>query len=438
MAASSKITIIGGGLAGSEAAYQCAKRGAKVEVLEMKPIRFSPAHTMETLAELVCSNSLKSLSIENASGILKEEMRLADSLVIKAADSARVPAGAALAVDRAAFSAFITNVLKAMGVSVIRGEVIEMPCERPLIIATGPLTSDEFAVRIKELVGTESLYFYDAVAPIIYKESIDLSKAFMASRYGKGGGDYLNCPLSEEEYSRFVEELTKADCLSPRAFEDMKVFESCMPVEALAERGFKTLVFGPMRPVGLIDPKTGKRPFAVVQLRMENLGGTLYNMVGFQTRLPFSEQKRVFRLIPALESAEFARYGKLHRNTYISSPGLIENSMQFKKDPGIFFAGQLTGVEGYCESAASGLIAGVNGFRRLNGLAPVCPPSSSMTGALLSHVSSVHAGPLQPMNVNFGLLPPIPGKDARERQARRAIEAFGVWANEILETSRTF
>ena len=254
----SKITIIGGGLAGSEAAYQCAKRGARVEVLEMKPARFSPAHTMETLAELVCSNSLKSLSIENGSGVLKEEMRLADSLVLRAADLTRVPAGLALAVDRAAFSSFITNALNAMGVTVIRGEVIEMPCERPLIIATGPLTSDEFAVRIKELVGTESLYFYDAVAPIVYKESIDLSKAFMASRYGKGGGDYLNCPLSEEEYSRFVGELTKADCLSPRPFEDMKVFESCMPVEALAERGVKTLVFGPMRPVGLIDPRPAR------------------------------------------------------------------------------------------------------------------------------------------------------------------------------------
>jgi len=426
MPMSGKVTIIGGGLAGAEAAWQAVKRGAQAVIHEMKPVVKSPAHTLDTLAELVCSNSLKSESLENASGVLKAEMRSLGSLVLKAAEAARVPAGSTLAVDRAAFSEFITSALIEAGVEVVRGEVTGLPEARPLVLATGPLTSDAFAVAIQELIGAGSLNFYDAVAPIVYAESIDMDRAFFASRYSKGEPDYLNCPMTEEEYGAFYEELVKADTARMREFEEMKSFEACMPIEVMAHRGPRTLLFGPMRPVGLTDPATGKRPFAVVQLRKENRQGTLYNIVGFQTRLTFGEQRRIFAMIPALRNAEFARLGKLHRNSYIDSPRLLGETQQFRADPSIFFAGQITGVEGYCESAASGILAGLNAARLLAGKDPVCPPETTMTGALMRHISSCQ-GPFTPMNANMGLLPPENGRDRREKQARKALADMEAW-----------
>lgn len=428
-----EVTIIGGGLAGAEAAYQIARRGGRVVIIEEKPARFSPAHTSPMLAELVCSNSLKSDALDNAAGLLKEEMRLLDSLVIKAAEATRVPAGKTLAVDRGAFSGFVTSALVDAGVRVVREEATAIPDSRPLIIATGPLTSDAFASAVGGLIGSEGLYFYDAVAPIVYKDGINMGKAFFASRYGKGGDDYINCPLDGQEYERFYDALVEADKAAVREFEDVKVFEGCMPIEVMAERGVKTLLFGPMRPVGLTDPKTGKRPHAVVQLRRENMEGTLYNMVGFQTRLKFPDQKKVFRLIPALESAEFARLGKLHRNSYIDSPRLLLSTQQLKKDTGIFFAGQITGVEGYCESAASGLLAGINALRLIKGFDAMTPPASTLTGALMRHISDEQKRNFSPMNANMGLLPDMPGraKDKREAQVKKAIEEFGTWSSEF-------
>lgn len=429
-----KVVVLGGGLAGCEAAYAAVKAGFKAVVHEMKPVRFSPAHTMETLGELVCSNSLKSESIENASGVLKEEMRLLGSLVLEAADKTRVAAGKTLAVDRTEFSAFITARLTALGVEIVRGEAVDLPSDRPLVIATGPLTSDVLAGRIQTLVGAESLNFYDAVAPIVYADSIDMDMAFRQSRYGKGGDDYINCPLNEEEYRRFYDELVKADIASARPFEDMRSFEACMPIEVMAHRGPKTLLFGPMRPVGLIDPRTGVRPFAVVQLRSENASMTLYNLVGFQTRMTFAEQKRVLGLIPALRRAEYARYGKLHRNSYIDSPRLLMETGQLRAEPSIIFAGQLTGVEGYVESSVSGIIAGINAARLIRGLGAVCPPETTVTGALLRHISDCSVKKFSPMNANFGLLPEVPGRDRREIQARRAIKDMAGWVNDCLAT----
>ncbi|MBI5642523.1 MAG: methylenetetrahydrofolate--tRNA-(uracil(54)-C(5))-methyltransferase (FADH(2)-oxidizing) TrmFO [Deltaproteobacteria bacterium] len=427
------ITIIGGGLAGCEAAYQVAKRGGKAVIHEMKPLRFSPAHSLSTLSELVCSNSLKSESLENASGLLKEEMRLLDSIVIKAAEATRVPAGKTLAVDRTAFSNHITDTLEAMGVEIKRGEVTDMPPARPLIIATGPLTSDAFAESIAGIIGSASLHFFDAVAPIVYRDSIDMDKAFKASRYGKGGDDYINCPFTEEEYNRFLSQLMEADKVRAHEFEDASYFERCMPIEVMAGRGPKTLLFGPMRPVGLKDPRTGERPFAVLQLRRENMEDTLYNMVGFQTRLTFPAQKKVFRLIPGLENAEFARLGKLHRNSFIDSPWCLLNTLQFKKDANILFAGQITGVEGYNESAVSGLIAGINAFKLAIGEEPLSPPEATMTGALFKYITNAKTG-FQPMNANMGLLPEIAGKDRREQQVRRALGELKAWRDEVLAT----
>lgn len=430
-----KITIIGGGLAGCEAAYQVVKRGGRAALHEMKPERFSPAHALPTLSELVCSNSLKSESLENASGLLKEEMRLLDSLIVKTAYETRVPAGKTLAVDRVAFSNRVTDTLSEMGVEIIRGEVREAPGERPLIIATGPLTSDAFAEAVQGLVGSRNLNFYDAVAPIVYRDSIDMDSAFKASRYGKGGDDYINCPLSKEEYDIFLEELLKADRARMREFEDMTSFEACMPIEVMAERGPQTLLFGPMRPVGLTDPRTGKRPYAAVQLRRENMEDTLYNIVGFQTRLTYPEQKRIFALIPALRNVEFARLGKLHRNSYLDSPRLITASQQLRAEPSIFFAGQITGVEGYVESTVSGLLAGINALRRAQGRDPVVPPETTITGALMRHISTgPPKGVFSPMNANMGLLPELKGKDRREKQAKRSIEDLTAWKNEFLET----
>ena len=428
-----EVFIIGGGLAGSEAAYRVAKMGLMATVFEMKPLRFSAAHGSFDLAELVCSNSLKSEGIENGSGLLKEEMKSLDSIVIRAAYATRVPAGKALAVDRAAFSKYITCALEAAGVKIIRKEMTSMPDMRPLVIATGPLTADAFAESIQGLVGRKSFHFYDAVAPIVYRDSIDMGIAFMSSRYNRGGNDYINCPLERDEYERFFAELTAADRLTPREFEDERVFESCMPIEALALRGPKTLLFGPMRPVGLIDPRTGKRPYAAVQLRRENREDTLYNIVGFQTRLSFPDQKRVFRIIPGLERAEFARLGKLHRNSFINSPALLSSTLQLRRDPSIFLAGQITGVEGYCESSATGIIAGINAARMLKGKKPVSPPKTTMIGALLGHIAEASPEAFQPMNANFGLLPAM-GKNGRGAKAEVALKDFTEWRNEFLES----
>ncbi|MBI2412162.1 MAG: methylenetetrahydrofolate--tRNA-(uracil(54)-C(5))-methyltransferase (FADH(2)-oxidizing) TrmFO [Deltaproteobacteria bacterium] len=421
-----EIVIIGGGLAGSEAAYQILKRGGRARIIEMKPVKYSPAHTLPTFAELVCSNSLKSDAIENASGLLKEEMRLMGSLVIMAAEATRVPAGKTLAVDRTEFSKYITNELERMGAVIERVEAVSIPEERPLVIATGPLTSDVFAAAVSNLIGRERLFFHDAVAPIVYKESIDFEKAFKASRYGKGGDDYINCPFTEVEYERFYSALTTAEGFAGHGFDSLKYFEGCMPIEELGRRGPKTLLFGPMRPVGLRDPRTDARPFAIVQLRRENLEDTLYNIVGFQTRMTIPEQKRVLRLIPGLENAEFARFGKLHRNSYIDSPSLLHKSLQLKDDSNIFFAGQMTGVEGYVESAVSGLLAGMNAWRLAEGRETAAPPPTTMTGALLAHITAPSKD-FQPMNANMGLLPELPGKDRRERQAERALKDMKAW-----------
>lgn len=430
------VTIIGGGLAGSEAAWQVVKGGLRARIIEMKPARFSPAHSIETLAELVCSNSLKSESMDNASGLLKAEMRSMGSVVLEAAEATRVPAGNTLAVDRNAFSARVTGLLLSSGVEVVREELKRLPDSRPLIIATGPLTTDELAADIQRLVGSESLNFYDAVAPIVYRDSIDMARAFKASRWGKGGDDYINCPMDESEYERFYAALVGSDRVEKREFEEIKSFEGCMPIEVMAERGPKTLLFGPMRPVGLTDPRTGKRPYAVVQLRRENLEDTLYNLVGFQTRLTYPEQKKVFRLIPGLEAAEFARLGKLHRNIFIDSPRLLTGFQQLRSDPSVFFAGQITGVEGYMESAASGMLAGMNALLLVRGLPTVTPPPATMTGALMRYISEETRAGFQPMNSNMGLLPPLPGKDRRERQIERALADFRRWYEETLETLR--
>ncbi|MEE9614892.1 MAG: methylenetetrahydrofolate--tRNA-(uracil(54)-C(5))-methyltransferase (FADH(2)-oxidizing) TrmFO [Thermodesulfobacteriota bacterium] len=400
------VTVIGGGLAGCEAAYRVARLGGKATLYEMKPRRFSPAHKLDGLAELVCSNSLKSVSLENSSGLLKEEMRRLGSIVVEAAEATSVPAGKALAVDREAFSAYITKALTDAGVELRREEVTALPPSRPLVIATGPLTSDGLAAELKGFLGSGNLYFYDAIAPIIYKDSINFDVAFMGSRYGKGGDDYVNCPMTGEEYHSFVEELTGAERVALRAFEKIPFFEGCMPVETMADRGLKTLSFGPMKPVGFTDPRTGRRPAAIVQLRRENSADSLYNMVGFQTRLTHPEQKRVFSLIPGLERASFARLGSIHRNSYIDSPNLLLPTLQLKGEPSVFFAGQLTGVEGYCESAVSGIIAGINAWKLSSGREPVFPPPVTMTGALLRYITEPVAGKgaFQPMNANFGLL----------------------------------
>lgn len=423
-----EVTIIGGGLAGCEAAWQAAKRGLDATIFEMRPTLRSAAHTTDGLAELVCSNSLKSLSLDNASGLLKEEMRILGSLVIEAATATSVPAGNTLAVDRAAFSAYITDALDVAGVKVIRGEITGIPASRPLVVATGPLTSDAFAAAISGLLGKGALFFYDAVAPIVYGESIDMTRSFFASRYDKGEADYINCPLTGPEYERFYAELIAADEVEGRAFEDLRLFEGCMPIEAMAKRGPKTLLFGPMKPVGLVDPATGRRPFAVVQLRKEDRIGGLYNIVGFQTRLRYVDQKRVLRLIPGLANAEFARLGKMHRNSYIESPELLNGAQQLRTDPSIFFAGQITGVEGYCESALSGILAGINAFRFCKGLPAVCPPPETISGALMAHISASKTRPFQPMNANMGLLPLGTGKERRPEAVKAAVAGITAWA----------
>ena len=402
------VTVVGAGLAGSEAAWQLAVRGVQVRLFEMRPQKKSPAHHTDFFAELVCSNSLRGNSLENAVGLLKEEMRRLGSIIIECADRTSVPAGGALAVDRAEFARLVTSMVSQHpNIELIREEVTEIITGNPVVIATGPLTSEAMATAIKGLTGREYFYFYDAAAPIVSCESLNHDKVFRASRYDKGEAAYLNCPMNKEEYEKFYLALVKAERVSLREFEKEIFFEGCMPVEELASRGFQTLLFGPLKPVGLTDPRTGQRPYAVVQLRQDNTDGTLFNIVGFQTHLKFEDQKRVFRMIPGLENAEFARFGVMHRNTFINSPELLKPTLQLKNDDNLFFAGQITGVEGYVESAAMGLVAGINAARRFLAKEPVVFPADTAHGALCKYITTADPKHFQPMNVNFGLLPPL-------------------------------
>lgn len=404
----SKVTIIGAGLAGSEAAWQVAEAGFDVELYEMRPHVMPPAHHTDQFAELVCSNSLRGAAVENAVGLLKEEMRRLNSLIIKAADLNKVPAGGALAVDRDGFSKYITDTLKNHPrIKVMNQEVTEIPEAEPLIIASGPLTSPTLSEAIGNMTGKDYLYFYDAAAPILVGESLDMGKVYRASRYGKGDDDYLNCPMTKEQYIEFWNALTTAETVPVKNFEKPIFFEGCMPVEEMASRGIDTLRFGPLKPVGLEHPETGEKPYAVIQLRQDNFAATLYNIVGFQTHLKWPEQERVFRLIPGLEKAEFVRLGVMHRNTFINSPKLLKSTMQLTDNNSVFFAGQITGVEGYVESAASGLVAGFNAARKLAGLEPVTFPGETAHGALCQYITNTEAKHFQPMNINFGLLPPL-------------------------------
>jgi len=420
-----KLVVIGGGLAGSEAAWQAAQWGMQVTLYEMRPDRLTPAHRTGNLAELVCSNSLGSNLIDRAPGLLKEELRRLGSLIMACADATMVPAGGALAVDRQAFAQRVTQrVADHPRIHLQREEVKSIPQGTPTVIATGPLTSDALAAEIAALTGQEYLYFYDAMALIVSYESIDLNRAFRASRYGRDseqgeGGDYINCPMSREEYDRFVDELLAAETIPLHQFEqeDARFFEACLPVEVIAQRGRQALAYGPLKPVGLVDPHTGKRPYAVVQLRQDNLAGTLYNMVGFQTNLRWGEQEQVFRLIPGLERAEFVRFGQMHRNTFISSPLLLRSTMQLKGRDDLFFGGQITGTEGYVGSTASGLVAGLNAARRMAGKPLIAFPPTTMLGALCRYVTSAAPEGFQPMKPNFGLMPALerPVRKKRDR-----------------------
>ena len=428
------IVVIGAGLAGCEACWQIARRGGKVILYEMKPEVYSPAHRSPLFAEMVCSNSFKSESIENAHGVLKEEMGRLDSLVLQAAKETRVPAGDALAVDREAFSKRITDTLERLrNVEIIRKEVSTIPRDEITIVASGPLTSEALSQEIQRVTGNDHLFFYDAISPIVTADSINFQKAFKASRYGKGGNDYVNCPMDEEEYYRFVDALNQAERIAIRSFERRYLFEGCLPVEEMAERGKETLAYGPLKPVGLIDPRTGKQPFAVVQLRQEDRFETLFSLVGFQTRLRHGEQKRVFRMIPGLEKAEFVRLGSMHLNTFIDSPRLLSASLQLKTHPNLFFAGQMTGVEGYMESTAIGLLSGINAHRYANGMPAIVPPPTTAMGALVDYITHSSAVPFQPMNINFGLFPPLSGKSRgrgkRLLMARRALREMEEWKN---------
>ena len=439
MTGQGRVTVIGGGLAGCEAAWQLLRRGHRVRLCEMKPSSYSSAHKSPLLAELVCSNSLRSNTPENAVGLLKEEMRRLDSLIMAAADATAVPAGKALAVDRSAFSRLIEERLTAQpGLEILRGEVKSIPVEGVTIIATGPLTSDALARDIAALTGSEYLYFYDAISPIIEAESIVMDRVFAASRYGHGEADYLNCPMDRETYESFWTVLTEAEEVPRHSFEILKCFEGCLPVEVIAKRGIETLTHGPMKPVGLIDPATGRQPYAVVQLRREDRKGILYNIVGFQTKLTWPEQRRVFRMIPGLENAEFARYGSIHRNTFLNAPALLEATLQLRSRPGLFFAGQITGVEGYVESAAMGLLSGIQVSSFMTGgLAMLPPPQETALGALVGHLQKADRKTFQPMNVSFGLFPPLPGrvrkKDRGLLYAQRALAALAVWQFRIDE-----
>ena len=422
-----EVTVLGAGLAGSECAWQLARRGIKVKLWEMKPEKMSPAHTSPYFGELVCSNSLRSDELTNAVGLLKAEMRSLGSLIMDSADKHRVAAGGALAVDREGFARYITEQLERHeNVEIIRWEATDIP-EGEVVIATGPLSSDAIAEKIAALCPDSDLHFYDAVAPIVTLESVDMDSAFFASRYGKGSADYVNCPMDKEEYLAFVKELVSAKEAPVHGFDDAGVFEGCMPVEVMARRGVDTLRYGPMKPVGLVDPRTGKENYAVVQLRRDNADGTIYNIVGFQTHLTWGEQKRVFSMIPALKNAEFVRYGVMHRNTYLNSPKLLDRYYRLKSEPRISFAGQMTGVEGYVESAASGMLVGIETAARVLGLESVDFPQETAIGALGLYISGGSVGDFQPMNINFGIIKPlecrVKGKRNKNAEiSRRSLE----------------
>ena len=418
-----KVTVLGAGLAGSECAWQLARRGVRVRLVEMKPNKMTPAHTSPLFAELVCSNSLRSDELSNAVGLLKAEMRKMGSLIMASADKNRVAAGGALAVDREGFSRTITETLRSHpNVEIIQAEATEIP-EGEVVVATGPLSSDAIAEKIAGLCPDSDLHFYDAVAPIVTLESVDMDSAFFASRYDKGTADYVNCPMDKEEYLAFVTELVSAKEAEIHGFDDGGVFEGCMPVEVMARRGVDTLRYGPLKPVGLKDPRTGKENYAVVQLRRDNADGTIYNMVGFQTHLTWGEQKRVFSMIPALRNAEFVRYGVMHRNTYLNSPKLLDRYYRLRSEPRISFAGQMTGVEGYVESAASGMLVGIETAARVLGLPPVDFPQETAIGALGLYISGGSVGDFQPMNINFGIITPLDHRVKGKRNKNAAISA---------------
>ena len=433
-----QMVVIGGGLAGSEAAWQAAERGANVTLYEMRPMQGTAAHKTGQLAEIVCSNSLGSADPVSAPGLLKEEMRLLNSLVMRAAELARVPAGAALAVDRDLFAQEVTNTLETHpNIRIVREEVQEIPTDALCIVATGPLTSERMSQALTALTQKKNLAFFDAISPIIDAESIDMQKVFRASRYDKGGADYLNCPMDDKTYTAFYDALMAAEKVQAKDFEQVPYFEGCIPIEAMAERGKQTLTFGPMKPVGLIDPHTGKQSHAVLQLRAENRYGSCYNMVGFQTKLKYPEQQRVFRMIPGLERAEFLRFGSVHRNTFVNAPALLRNTLQLKSRGTTFLAGCLIGVEGYVESAATGGLAGINAARALANLPMVTPPLTTAHGALINYLTTSDARYFQPMNTNFGLFPPLPAKIRDKVQRRRmihqrALDEFQAWKTQFV------
>lgn len=424
------VNVIGAGLAGSEAAWQLANRGVQVRLYEMRPVKQTPAHHTDQFAELVCSNSLRANQLTNAVGVLKEEMRKLNSLIIRAADACAVPAGGALAVDRHEFSTNVTKALKEHpNITVLNEEVTTIPTEGITIIATGPLTSEALTEQIQSLTGETDLYFYDAAAPIVTKESLDMEKVYLKSRYDKGEAAYLNCPMTKEEFDRFHEALVEAEVAPMKDFEKNLFFEACMPVEVLAKRGEKTLLFGPMKPVGLEDPKTGETPYAVVQLRQDDGAGTLYNIVGFQTQLKWGEQKKVFSLIPGLENVDIVRYGVMHRNTFMNAPKILTPTYQMRQHPNLFFAGQMTGVEGYVESAASGLVAGMNAARLAQGELLHRMPDETAIGSLARYITEANPDNFQPMNVNFGLFPPLEKRirskaERAEKYAERALTSM--------------
>lgn len=432
------VTIIGAGLAGSEAAWQLARRGIPVRLVEMRPGAATPAHHTAYFGELVCSNSLRAAALTNAVGLLKEEMRRLDSVIMACADAHSVPAGGALAVDRMGYAAAVTETVRNHPlIEVVEKRIDAIPEEGIVIIATGPLTDGALAEDIERFCGGEGFHFYDAAAPIVSKDSLDMSVVYRASRYGKGEAAYLNCPMDEEEYKAFQQALASAETAEVHGFENKKVFEGCMPIEVMAQRGEDTMRFGPMKPVGLPDPRTGKDPYAVVQLRQDNAEGTMYNIVGFQTHLKWGEQRRVFGMIPGLEKAEFIRYGVMHRNTYIDSPDLLTAAMESRTRPGLFFAGQMTGVEGYVESAASGIAAAYGAAARVNGEEPVPFPRETAIGSLTHYISHYEGKNFQPMNVNFGLMPPlekrVPKKEKNEKIARRALAALDAFLGKTEE-----
>ena len=432
------VTVLGAGLAGSECAWQLAKRGINVKLIEMKPVKMTPAHTSPNFAELVCSNSLRSDELTNAVGLLKAEMRAMGSLIMESADANKVAAGGALAVDREGFSKYITDKLKSLpNVEVVSAEATEIP-EGEVVIATGPLSSDAIAEKIAALCPDSDLHFYDAVAPIVTLESVDMDSAFFASRYDKGTADYVNCPMDKDEYLAFVEELTHAKEVEVHGFDDGGVFEGCMPVEVMARRGVDTLRYGPLKPVGLIDPRTGRENYAVVQLRRDNADGTIYNIVGFQTHLTWGEQKRVFSMIPALKNAEFVRYGVMHRNTYLHSPKLLDRYYRLRTDGRISFAGQMTGVEGYVESAASGMLVGIETAARVLGMEPVDFPQETAIGALSLYVSGGSVGDFQPMNVNFGIISPLGCRVKGKRNKNAEISKRSLEIIESLKAKEVF